>query len=112
MDKIQNRKPKLLIKYSKKDLCRKIKCWRREAEMCVSSWFFLSCDFALSGVLVTEIMKKKGKADETDRNSINLETGVMGALWAMGHTRSQRGANPGKHSPDSVYDPLMPCVCA
>ena len=81
-------------------MCRKIKCWGSEAEICVSSWFLPSCDFALSGVLVTDIMEKKqkktkkkkqknGKADETDRNSISLETGVIGALWAIGHTQSQ-----------------------
>lgn len=34
-----------------------------------------------------------------------LDTGVMGALWAVEHTQSQRGVNPQNHSPNSAYEP-------
>lgn len=34
-----------------------------------------------------------------------LDTGLMGALWAVEHTQSQRGVNPENHSPNSAYEP-------
>ena len=64
--------------------------WSRDlCFILVSSFLWLCLEWSPSHRHHGKKKNKNGRADGTDRNSISLETGVMGALWAIGHTQSQ-----------------------
>ena len=68
-----------------------MKCWRSEAEICVSSWFFPSCDFALRWVLATDYHGKNKKVRQMKliESSLAWTQGWRGPLGYR--TYSHRG---------------------